>query len=165
MTTVSVLDLGLALLVLLFLVRGLLRGMIREVAGLVGIFLGLFTAGRFYPLVEPQFAGIIQNPRWSAGLSYAIIFALTLILVALAAAVLRRFMTMTFTAWVDNLVGALVGFLKGVLICAIVLALMHRFAPDSPFLKNAIIPPYIESLVNFAKSFFPAFIEGLQQGV
>ncbi|MDL2267742.1 CvpA family protein [Desulfovibrio sp. OttesenSCG-928-G15] len=165
MTTVSVLDLGLGLFILLFLVRGLLRGMIREVSGLVGIFLGLFIAGRGYTLLEPQFAGLIHNARWSAGLSYAILFTATLIVVALAAALLKRFMTLTFTAWVDNAVGAAVGFIKGVFICAIVLALMHRFAPDSPFLKNAIIPQYIESLINFARSFFPAFIEGLQQGV
>ena len=159
MTSITILDLGLGILVVLFLVRGLLRGLVREVAGLVGIFLGLFLAGRFYPLLMPQFVGIIESSRWAAGLSYGAIFVLTLIVVAVCAAIIKRFMVLTFTAWLDNLLGALVGLLKGVLVCAIIVALMERFVPDSPFLKGAVLPGYIDVLVAFARSLLPAFLE------
>ena len=159
MTTVSILDLGLGVLALLFLVRGLLRGFLQEVAGFVGIFLGLFLAGRFYPQLVPQFAGVIESPKWAAGLSYALIFILTLVVVALCVAVIRRFLAMTFAAWLDNILGAVVGLAKGVLICAIILALMQRFVPESPFLKNAVLPAYIDDLVTFARSLFPPFLE------
>jgi membrane protein required for colicin V production len=158
-TSITILDLGIGILALLFLVRGLLRGFVHELAGFVGIFLGLFLAGRFYPQLMPQFSGVIESARWAAGLSYGAIFVLTLTFVAVCAALIKRFMTMTFTAWLDNLLGALVGCLKGVFVCAILLALMQRFVPDSPFLKNAVLPGYIDVVVAFARSLLPAFLE------
>ena len=158
MTSIQILDLGIGILAVLFLLRGLLRGFIHEVAGLIGIFLGLFLAGRYYPLLMPQFIGVIENSRWAASLSYIAIFVLALIVVALCAALLKRFMALTFTARLDSLLGALVGLAKGVFVCAIVLALMQRFVPDSPFLKDAILPGYIDGLVALARSLLPAFL-------
>jgi len=153
------LDLGIGILALLFLIRGLLRGLVHEVAGLVGIFLGLFLAGRFYPQLVPQFAGIIENARWAACLSYGAIFVLTLVFVAICAALIKRFMALTLTTWLDSLLGALVGLLKGVFVCALILALMQRFVPESPFLKDAILPGYLDLFVNFARSLLPVFLE------
>ena len=105
----NLLDAGFGILILLFLVRGLLRGLVQEIAGFVGIFLGFFLAGRFYPQVAPQFAGIIENPDWAAGVSYGLLFATALLLVALAAAIFRKFLNITFTSWLDYLLGAVVG--------------------------------------------------------
>jgi membrane protein required for colicin V production len=158
-TSITILDLGIGVLVLLFLIRGLLRGLVLEVAGLVGIFLGLFLAGQFYPQLVPQLAGILENPRWVAGLAYGAIFALTLVFVAICAALIKRFMALTFTTWLDSFLGALVGLLKGVFVCAIILALMQRFVPDSPFLKHAVLPGYLDVVVAFARSLLPAFLE------
>lgn len=155
---INVLDIGLGVLILLFIVRGLLRGLIQEVAGFVGIFLGLFIAGRFYPQLVPQFSGIIDSPKWSAWLAYGLLFVATLIVVGLIAMLLRRFLSFTFTAWLDNLMGGIVGLAKGILISAIGLAVMQRFVPDSPFLKKSMLVPYIDSVVVFARSLLPAFI-------
>ncbi len=132
--------------------------MIQEVAGLVGLFLGLFLAGRFYPQLAPQFAGVIDSPKWASGLSYGLIFVAVLIVVALCAMVLRRFLVFTFTAWLDNLLGGIVGAAKGLFVCSIGLALMQRFAPDSPFLKNSLLLPYVDSFAAVARSLLPAFL-------
>ena len=153
------LDLGLSVLTLLFLVRGLLRGLVREIAGLFGIFLGMFLAGRFYELLQPQFSGIIENTKWTAGLSYAVIFALTQVAVAICVAIILRFLAMTFMTWLDSLGGAAVGFLKGVFVCAVVVALMRRFVPDSPILTEATLPGYIDPVIALARSLLPAFLE------
>lgn len=157
--SVSVLDIGLGILILLFFVRGMLRGLINEVAGFVGILLGLFLAGRFYPQLVPQLSNMIASPKTAAGVSYAIIFIATLIVVALCATIVRRFMTLTFTTWLDSLLGAAVGTAKGIFICAIVLALMHRFAPDSPFFDNSVLAEHIHTLAVFARSLLPVFLD------
>ena len=156
--TFSVLDIGLGILILLFLVRGLLRGLINEVAGLVGLFLGFILAGRYYPQLVPQFAGVIESPKLASVAAYAVIFVAVLIVVALCAAIVKRLMVMTLTAWLDNLLGALIGAAKGVFIASIVLALMVRFVPDSPFLKNSLLAEHIEALVAFSRSLLPAFL-------
>jgi len=157
--TNMLLDLGLSVLTLLFLVRGLLRGLVREIAGLFGIFLGMFLAGKFYPLLQPQFSAIIASPRWADGLSYAAIFALTQIAVAICVAIILRFLAMTFMTWLDSLGGAAVGFMKGVFVCAVVVALMRRFVPDEPVLTEAILPGYIDPVIALARSLLPAFLD------
>jgi membrane protein required for colicin V production len=156
--SISVLDIGIGVLVLLFLVRGLLRGLIQEVAGLVGLFLGLVIAGRYYPELQPQFALVVEDPRWAMGLSYAVLFMAVAIVVALVARLLRKFLAFTLLAWLDNILGGLVGGAKGVLVCAIGLALMQRFVPNSPFLAKSVLAPHIDSIVALARTLLPAFV-------
>lgn len=155
---INVLDIGFGILILLFVVRGLLQGLIQEVAGLVGIFLGFFIAGRMYQQLVPQFAGIVDNPKWAAWLSYGILFVATLIVIALLARLLKNFLSFTFTAWLDNLLGGGVGFVKGIFISAVGLAIMQFFVPESPFLKKSVMVPYLDGIIAFARSLLPAFI-------
>ena len=154
----NLLDAGFGILILLFLVRGLLRGLVQEIAGFVGIFLGFFLAGRYYTLVTPQFKGIIDNPDWAAGAAYALIFAVVLLLVALAAAIFRKFLNLTFTSWLDYLLGAVVGAAKGLLVCAIGLAILKRLVPKSPFLAQSVLAGYFSALGDFANSLLPSFL-------
>ena len=158
MVNFNLLDAGFGILILLFLVRGLLRGLVQEIAGFVGIFLGFFLAGRYYPLVTPQFAGIIENPDWAAGASYALIFGVALLLVALAAAIFRKFLNLTFTSWLDYLLGAVIGGAKGLLVCAIALAILQRLVPKSPFLMKSALAVHISALSDFARSLLPPFL-------
>lgn len=160
----NILDIGLCLLALLFLVRGLLRGLVNEVAGFVGILLGLFLAGRFYPQLVPQLSGVVESEKLAAGLSYAALFVATIIVVALCAAIIRRFVVFALPPWLDNLLGAVVGALKGLFVCAIALALIQRLAPDSPFLKDCTLRGYFEALVTFARSLTPAFLDAASAG-
>ena len=154
----NLLDVGFGILILLFLVRGLLRGMIQEIAGFVGIFLAFFLSGRFYPQVVPQFDGIISDPGWAAGASYALIFAVTILLVALAAAVLRKFLNLALASWLDYLLGAVVGAAKGILVSAVALALLRHLVPKSPFLANSELAVRISALADFARTLFPPFL-------
>ena len=156
--TFNLLDAGFGILILLFLVRGLLRGLVQEIAGFVGIFLGFFLAGRYYPLVTPQFAGIIDNPDWAAGASYVLIFAVVLLLVALAAAIFKKFLNLTLTSWLDSLFGAIVGTAKGLLASAIALAILQRLVPKSPFLAKSVLAVRISALSDFARSLLPPFL-------
>lgn len=155
---INVLDIGFGILIMLFVVRGLLQGLIQEVAGLVGILLGFIVAGRFYQQLVPQIAELVNNPKWAAWIAYGILFIATMIVIALLARLIKKFLNFTFAAWLDNLLGGFVGFGKGVLISGIGLALMQFLVPDSPFLKKSVIAPYLESFIAFARSLLPPFI-------
>jgi membrane protein required for colicin V production len=158
---ISILDIGLGILLLLFLVRGMLRGFIPETAGFVGIFLGFFLAGRFYPMISPQFEGVIANPKIATGLSYIIIFAAALITVSLFAVIARRIITLD--PRLDSLLGALTGLCKGLFVSAVAVALMQRFVPDSPFLTKSALAHHLAPLIAFARSLLPAFLESARQ--
>lgn len=153
----TVLDIVLCCLILLFVVRGLLRGFVNEIAGLVGLFLGFVLAGRYYPQILPEFTNLIANPMLAAAAAYAVIFAAVLIVVALIAIAVKRLLLFSLAPGIDNLLGGIVGTAKGVFISSIALALLIRFVPNSPFLKNSILAEHIDALVVFSRSLIPAF--------
>lgn len=158
MANINFLDAALCIVFGLFLLRGLLRGMLRELAGLVGLLLGFVLAGRLYPQVAPHLAGVISNQNMASTAAYGLVFMAVLVAVALAAALLRRFMTMTFTAWLDHVLGGVVGAGKGILLCALAVAIMERLVPESPFLKESALSPYIAQLTTFVRGYLPAFL-------
>ncbi len=154
----NLLDAGLCVVLLLFIVRGLLRGMAREAAGLVSIVLGFFIAGRMYPKLMPYLVELVGNPNWRAGIAYVMIFALVLIVVAVFAVILRRFMTLTFAVWLDLVLGGAVGALKGLLLCAVALAVLKHLVPESPFLSTSTLMPYIDDIIQWVRGHLPAFL-------
>ena len=81
-----------------------------------------------------------------------------LLLVALAAAIFRKFLNITFTSWLDYLLGAVVGAAKGLLVCAIGLAILQRLVPKSPFLMKSALAVHISALSDFARSLLPPFL-------
>ena len=149
------LDGALALILFLFVVRGLLRGLVKELAGLVGVLLGCFVAARFYPLALPYITPHVGDPLYQTLLAYGGIFAGVLVVVAIFAFSLEKFMELTFTAWLNHLLGGVSGAAKGVLLCAIVLTLFQHFLPDSPFLKQSMLLPYINEIVAVVKKLMP----------
>ena len=152
------LDLGFALVMLLFVVRGLLNGLMREVAGLAGVLLGFFMAGRWYTVLAPKLSRFVGNPDTAGMVAYGLIFVGVLVGVVIVASLLRKAMQVTFTAWLDHLCGGAVGAAKGFLICALGLALMHKLVPESGLLKTSLLAPHVDEAVTFARSLLPAFI-------
>ena len=149
------LDGAMALILFLFVLRGLLRGLVKELAGLLGVLLGAFVAARFYPMAVPHIAPHVADPFYQTLLAYGGIFAVVLIVVAIFAFALEKFMELTFTSWLNHLLGGVSGAAKGVLLCAIVLTLFQHFLPDSPFLKQSVLLPHINDIVSAAKTLLP----------
>ncbi len=152
------LDLGFALVMLLFVVRGLLNGLLREVAGLAGVFLGFFLAVRWYTVLASKLSKYVTDPDTAGMVAYGAIFVGVLLAVVVLAALLRRAMQVTFTAWLDHILGGAVGGAKGLLLCVVALALLHKFAPETQLLKTSLLAPYIDTAVTFTRSLLPAFI-------
>ena len=152
----AILDIVFGSLLALFLVRGLLRGLIKEVAGLVGMLLGFFLATRFYAVVVPYTAQFINDTNAQVVVSYLAVFMGVLVAVALVAHLLQKFTELTFTSWLNHLLGGVAGAAKGGLICSLVLTLLHRFAGDSPLVSKSFLAGHIDQIASFAKTFLPA---------
>ena len=152
----AILDIVFGALLALFLVRGLLRGLIKEVAGLVGMLLGFFLASRFYALVVPYTAQVINNHTGQIAAAYLAIFLGVLVAVAIVAHLLQRFTELTFTSWLNHLLGGVAGLAKGGLVCSLAITLLHHFAGDSPLVSKSFLAGYIDQITNFAKTFLPA---------
>ncbi|MDR2075854.1 MAG: CvpA family protein [Desulfovibrio sp.] len=158
MENLNLLDAGFALVLVLFLARGLLRGIARELVSLAGLVLGLWAAGSFYPHLVPSLIPAIANEKIAAAVAYALVFLAAFLLVLLLAALLRKFMTLAFAPWLDHLLGGIVGTAKGLLLCAVAMALLEHLTPESPFLQESLLAKRITEVSALVKAHLPAFL-------
>ncbi len=156
MLQINLLDVAAVLLLAGFAIRGLMRGLVREVAGLVGIILAFALANQFQGKVQPSVVRFLGHSDWTGVVAYSIIFALVLAGVALFATALRKFMALTFTSWIDRLLGAVVGAAKGLLITTIVFYLLLRFVPNAPVVKGAQTAAFFTAMADYLRNFLPS---------
>ncbi len=156
MLQVNLLDLAMVGLLLFFTGRGLMRGLVQEVAGLVGIILAFALASQFQARVQPTVTRFFGNSEWSAVIAYVLVFAAVLAVVALAAALLRKFMAVTFTSWIDRILGSVVGAAKGLIVTTVIFYLLLRFLPDAPVVKDAQTAALFKSMSEYLRNFLPA---------
>ena len=142
----NMLDLGLLLVMLLFMLRGFFRGVVEELAGLVGVLGGLWCAGRFHMTLGAYLSPWIKDPIWAGMIAFAVIFCVTLLAVAALVSILNKFFSVTFTDWLNHLLGGVVGLAKGLVICAVIVALLQNFLADAPFVASSQVRPHISSL-------------------
>ena len=124
-------------ILVLFIGRGLWTGFIQQISVFVALYLGYFVASQYYSTFFPFWEHISQNPQIVFWGSYAIAFLLTYIAAMLIGLGLRHVVELTFTSWLDRLLGGIVGFAKAVL----VIVLLHLFlgtilAPENQMLRT-----------------------------
>ena len=156
MLQVNLLDIGILLLLACFGVRGLLRGLAREIVGLVGMVLAFFLAGGFQEKIQPYIARLYDSPEWAPVIAYALIFISVLLGAALLAAILRKFMAVSFTGWLDHLLGGVMGLVKGVLLATVIFYLLYRCLPQAPVLADSACAPFFRTMMESLHNFLPA---------
>ncbi|GAB7081706.1 CvpA family protein [Megalodesulfovibrio paquesii] len=148
----SLLDCILAGLCGLFLVRGLMRGLLAEVAGLAGVILGVWAATQYQARAFPLLHDLIAHEGWARIAAYLTVFLAAYIAVGLTARVLRKLMDLAFAGWLDNLGGALAGLTKGTVLALIVFFLADTFVPQSQFVQASRLAPYAREYAGILKS-------------
>ena len=104
-------------------VLGLMRGLIRSVAGFVGLILAAVLAGRLAVYVQPSLDHAnIQHPPVNGAVAFIIAFVAVYVAVEIGAKALKIVTTMFLLGWVDRLGGAVFGLLRGLLISMFLIA-------------------------------------------
>lgn len=155
MLEINLLDIGVAVVLLVFLGRGLMRGLTREVGGLVGVIGGFALASHFQARLQPFMKTLFPDKDVAGVMAFLLIFILTFIVVALAVFALRKFMSVTLTLWIDHLLGAVTGLAKGLLILTLVFFLIQGFFPNIQMVENAQATPLFQSLADYMRGFLP----------
>jgi membrane protein required for colicin V production len=131
-------------LVLLFIPTfiGLRKGLIKAVLSLVGLIVGVVLAGHFYKPVSNIF-GFISNESVAHILAFILILALVLVAAFLLARLLKSVVSITMMGWVDNVGGAVLGFLFGFIFLSAILATWVKFfgseMPTETFLGRVML--------------------------
>lgn len=143
--------LDIAILVVLagFLIKGLLRGLLKEVCSLAGLFVGAFLAFRFHgPLAEELMRRVDLPTQIAVVITFMTLFLATMIFFLVLGFLLSRFVKLLFLGGFNRVVGGFFGLAQGVLLLAVVLfALWLRPLPwgmDDMKRGSTLAPPFVE---------------------
>lgn len=154
----NALDIVFLSILVLATARGLSRGMLREVASVSFIALGIFLARRYHSDLEPYLASYLPAPMTTRAVSYLIVFFVTLTVCWLLAKKLRDTIKFTFSNRIDRVAGTLLGLAEGTLICMIPLLMLATFLPNAQFYRQS-------TLAHLAKPYLGLVIDALPDAV
>ncbi len=141
----DIFDLSFILILIFFTIRGWFNGLVGEIAAIVSLVGGFWTAHTFHPLLAEQLT-FIAEPMWRTMAAYVVLFVAVVIAVAIAARLIQRLLRFAFTSWLDSVGGGLFGLAKGVLLCSLIFLLMGKFFSSMEFYQNSRVRPYMTAI-------------------
>lgn len=159
-------DIVLGLLLAFGLIQGFRKGFIIELAGLVGLILGVYGAIYFSHIV----AGLLESfTNWETYTIELVAFIITFLIVLIAITLLARVFTKIIN-WaalgiINRLLGAAFGLLKTGLFISIFLLFLNSFQREFSFLSEEKKETswLYESVAGIAPMLLPKLFKTLQQ--
>jgi len=121
---------------------GLRKGIIKTVLTLAGLILGIFLAGRYYVPFSEQLT-LISSPGWAKVAAFVIIFIGVMVIAAVLARLLERVASVIMLGWANRLVGAILGFVVGAMLCGALLAIWVKYLGVSGAIAESNIAPIL----------------------
>ncbi len=144
------LDIAIIVIVLFCLFRSLFRGFIMEVASLAGVIAGFILANNFYLEAAKKLKASYPGFSYWEQAGWVLIFLLSMVAANLVGLLIKKFAKLTLLSWMDRLLGASFGLLKGLLISAILVAFLTLFLPaNSRIFKRSSLLPYIKETTRY----------------
>lgn len=126
-------------LFVLLIGRGLWLGLLKQVTGLLALYLAFFAAGQYHDRILPLLRDISANPKVIFLTSYVLLFLATYVAVMLLGKCLSFVLKLTITSWFDSLLGAFVGFAKAVILVVLLHVILGTvLAPESQMLRTCV---------------------------
>ncbi|MEA3465067.1 MAG: CvpA family protein [Thermodesulfobacteriota bacterium] len=145
----NALDITILVILALFIVKGALRGLIKEICSLLGLVVAAVVSFRFYVPLANQLEALSSLPsQLCVMIVLLLLFVLTMIIFSVLGAILSRFVKLMFLGGLNRVVGALFSLLQGTLVLALVLyGLSQVSLPDSTkvlFKQSQLQPPFVQ---------------------
>ena len=140
----TVYDLVIAAIFVFFTVRGIWVGLLGQVTVIVALYVGYIVSGQYHDKLFPFLRGVSDNPQVVFLLAYAILFACTYVVTMLMGKALTKVVQFTIAGWFDNLLGAIFGAFKALILAILLHMLLTTFlAAESPWLRQCQFCPYL----------------------
>jgi membrane protein required for colicin V production len=144
LTQWNLLDWTLVLILLLSMVAGYWRGVVRTLLGLAGLVGGFLLAqGNYLPLgAWLHNAHLIRSPFAASIVAFLLMFALAVVAAQLIARMLHRTIRKSGLGYLDRTLGGAFGLLRGGVIVIALLVIPTTFAPQSKLVATSVLSPY-----------------------
>jgi len=118
------------------------KGFVREVLGLITVFLAALLSSWFYRDVGNLFKDVVRTENLALFFGFSVIFLVTLIAGFVTIWLVAKFMKFAKLEWADRLLGAAFGFIRGWLIGAVILLALTAFGIQTERMKSSVLAPY-----------------------
>ena len=167
----SIFDISLALILIGFVVNGLFKGLIRLLGRVVGLIIGAYIASHFYLLLF-EFCKGIFNGHNTLGqvVSFIVLFVVVTKLMDFVFQLVEKFFNLIAvipgSKYINNIAGALLGFLEGSLFLGLIIFVVSRYAIIGNFfgdqLTNSTIAPLLLKIVSLILPILPEALKALK---
>jgi membrane protein required for colicin V production len=143
------LDIGILVILTLFIAKGAMLGLIKEISTLVGLVVASAISFRFYiPLAQQLEQASGLPSQLCVMITMLALFLGTMIIFSVLGVVLSRFVKLLFLGGLNRVFGALFSLVQGILVLALVLyGLSLASLPSSvkPLMtKSELQPPFVQ---------------------
>lgn len=119
--------------------RGILKGLISILSALIG----LIAAAYFYSYAAPIFSSFASSAKSANLMGFAAVFLVVLIAGALLSAWLRGSLKRVRLDWIDHILGAIFGLIRGWIICSAVYLALTAFPAKIESVERARFAPVL----------------------
>jgi len=152
---------------------GLWFGLIHTLGSLLGTFVGLFLASRYYELLASWLASLTG---WSGNFSKVLMFIFAFVIITrlvgfvfwIVERVLRVFTKLPFLRGLNHLLGMAFGLVEGIILVGVSLFFIVRFPLGQSFMNalgNSVVAPYLTKPISILMPLIPDAIKFLQSTV
>jgi membrane protein required for colicin V production len=136
------LDWFLVVVVLISTVTAFRRGFINVLFSLGGFIVGILVASWNYPVLANSLHRVVLNYALAQVLAFVLIAVLVIVFFAIVAGLLGKTVKAIGLGFVDRLLGAAFGLVRGLLIGLAAMMAVTAFVPQATWVQNSQLAPY-----------------------
>ena len=138
----TLIDVAILLVIFFFSLKGIFMGFIREILGILGHVVAIVIAFRYYNTLFEILKKAFHNPVIGKVTCLVILYILVIIGFFALSSLLRFLIKLSKLTILDRILGAVFGFLKGLIICTVAFIIAITLIPGSKesFKKAKLYP-------------------------
>lgn len=121
----------------------LMKGLVREIISIVSLIGGFILAVLYYPLAGSRLVEFCRTESMACLAGFLAIFLGCLLIGAIAAFIVNRFVKAASLKWVDRLLGGVFGLLRGWAIASILVLALIAFPIRDNLVSHSVLAPYL----------------------
>jgi len=137
----TLLDFTFTVIVVASTIFAMTKGLVREIVSIVFLIGGFLLAAFYYQVPGAWFGSFLRTEPLAHLAGFLVIFIGCLLIGALLTFFINKFVKMASLEWVDRLLGAVFGFLRGWLVCSIIVLGLVAFPVKEDLLARSVLSP------------------------
>jgi len=159
MPVLNLLDLAFLVIISVSVLLGFIKGLVRQLLAIFFLILGLILAFIFYPDLSSVLLRRLRDPMASDFAAFLAILLATILLGFLLTLLVKKVIVIGPLKSIDRLLGAFFGLLRGLILSAVLIAMIFAFQFQIDLVRKSRLAPFITTLVSEAVSLLPGEIQ------